>query len=135
LFTYNGEFTANEVNVCSLSPSEYISLPFKVILKRENAITIYAGLLGLFVILISGPIIPYINSINGFYNFGLSIMWTVIIFLMILIICVNYSYNSGKCNSEGKALLNLWPMFFSLYSLAAVAVISTFLTKTGKNSF
>jgi len=135
LFSFNSEFTAQEVNVCSLNPAQYLSLPFKVLLKRDNAVVIYAGLVGLFVILISGPVIPYINSINGFYNLSLSVMWTLIIFLMILMACVNLSYNSGKCNSEGKSLLNLSPMFLSLYALAAVAVISTFLTKTGKNTY
>ena len=101
LFDYSYEDLANE-SICTLTPAQYVMLPFRVLLKREYALNIVAGLLGLFVLLISGPIIPYVNSINGFYSFGLTIMWTLIIFLMILMVCVNYSLYTGDCSS-GKS--------------------------------
>ena len=131
LFSYSGPFTATE-SVCSLSPASYAMLPFKLILKRENTLTIFAGLLGLFIILISGPIIPYINSTNGFYNFGLSIMWSIIIFLLIMIICVNYSYSLADCSKGASVALNLSPMFFSLKAFFVIAVVGLLVTKTTK---
>lgn len=133
LFDYNGTFTTEEVTVCTLNPANYLLLPFKIVLKRENTLTIFAGLLGLFVILISGPLIPYINSINGFYSLGLSIMWSLIIFFAILIICINFSYNAAECARGSVVALNLNPMFFSLKAFFVIAMASYFFTRTGKN--
>lgn len=133
LFDYNGSFTAEEVTVCNLGPQSYLMLPFKIVLKRENTLTIFAGLLGLFIILISGPLLPYINSINGFYSLGLSIFWSLIIFFAILIICINYSYNATECAKGSSVALNLMPMFFSLKAFFVIAMASYLFTRTGKN--
>lgn len=120
-------------SICTLTPAQYVMLPFRLLLKREYALNIFAGLLGLFVILISGPVIPYVNSINGFYSFGLSIMWTFIIFLMILVVCINYSYAMNDCSLGKSVALDLWPMFTSLKVFAVIAAIGAVVTKTSKN--
>ena len=120
LFAFNTD--TSDINLCDYKRLNYAILPFSVLTKRAYTLKILFGLLAILFILLEAPIVPYVNSTNGFYNVPLTLAWTLLIYVMLIAICFNFSYVAETCKSGGTLIFNTGPLFYSLGALFLVAV-------------
>ena len=86
-------------------------MPLKILLKREYTIQILLGLIVILYCIFYSPAVNGLNALNGFINFGLAVVWSVLIWLSLIYISLNFS--KRNC-SQSMQTLNLNPFYMGI---------------------
>ena len=120
LFSYDSE--GEKIEVCELTNFKYATMPLTILLKREYSLQILFGFLIIFYCIYYYPPMAGINTVNGFFSLPLAAVWSIIIWLSLIYISLNYS--KSYCKKSGKEYLFLKPFYAGL-GILLLAFIGT----------